>query len=265
MRAFIAVLLAASPAVAETKLEIRDVRAVHGMLGPERQSSEYVTGDQVYVRYTLAGFRTDAGGRMRIELRLTVTDAAGKQVLRRDTPLNQTAALGGDSLPGFASFDLGDDVSPGDYEMKVEFTDLISKETSSFRHKFTCKKEEFALVQVRLFHDAAGEAPAPAGGLVSQSLHVMMKAVGFDRSKGEIDVEMEIVVLDAAGKPVMPRPFRTGVHNEKPEEVKQITNIRLSSALALNRPGNFTLRITVTDKLAKKSVVFETPLRVATP
>jgi hypothetical protein len=265
MRVFIAVVLAATPAVAEAKVEIRDVRAAHGMLGPERKSSEYVSGDQVYVRYTLAGFRTDANGRMRVELRLTVTDAAGKQVLRRDTPLNQTAALGGDSLPGFASFDLGDDVPPGDYEMKVEVTDLISKEMAAFRHKFACKKVEFALVQVRLFHDAAGEAPAPAGGLVSQTLHVKMKAVGFDRSKGEIDVEMEIVVLDAAGKPVMPRPFRTGVHNEKPEEVKQITNIRLSSALALNRSGNFTLRITVVDKLAKKSVVFETPLRVAAP
>ncbi len=265
MPAFIAVLLAASPVVAEAKFEIRDVRAVHGMLGPERKSPEYVTGDQVYVRYTLAGFRTDADGRLRIELRLTVTDAAGKQVLRRDTPLNQIAALGGDSLPGFASFDLGEEVPPGDYEMKVEVTDLISKEQASFRHKFVCKKEEVALVQVRFFHDDAGEAPAPAGGVASQSLHVKMKAVGFERSKGEIDVEMEIVVLDAAGKPVMPRPIKAGVHNEKPEEVKQITSIRLSSALALNRSGNFTLRITVVDKLAKKSVAFETPLRVAAP
>ena len=235
------------------------------MLGPERKSSEYVSGDQVFVRYTVAGFQTDADGRTRAEFRLTVTDAGGKQVLRRETPLNQAFALGGDSLPGSASFDLGEDVPPGDYEIKVDVTDLISKEIASFRYKFTCKKEEFALLWVRFSHDAAGDVPAPAGGVVSQALHVRMKAVGFDRSKGEIDVEMEIAVFDAAGKPVMHRPFRTGVHNEKPDEVKQVTSLRLSSVLALNRSGTFTLRITVTDKVTKRVVVFESPLRVSAP
>jgi hypothetical protein len=253
------------PSIAEAKFEIRDAQASHGLLGPERKSNRYVSGDQVYVRYTIAGLRTDADGRARLELRLTVADAAGKLVLRRESPLNQTVALGGDSIPGFATFDLDENVPPGEYEMTVEVTDLIVKETASFRHRFTCAKEEFALVQIRFSHDAAGDVPAAPGGLVSQPLHVRMKAVGFDKSKNEIDVQMEIDVLDAAGKPVMPKPIRTGVHNENPEEVKEATRLSLSTGLSLNRAGNFTLRITVTDTLAKKKVVFESPLRVTSP
>ena len=252
--------------VAEAKLEIRDVQASHGSLGPVRKSARYVSGDQVFVRYTIAGVLTDADGRVRLELRLAVADVAGKQILKSEIAAQPDWSLwAGAVIPGFATFDLGEEVPPGEYEMKVEVTDLIAKETASFRHRFTCTKEEFALVQVRFSHDAAGDVHASPGGLVSQALHVRMKAIGFDKSKNEIDVEMEIDVLDAAGKPVMPRPIRTGVHNEKPEEVKQITRLALSAVLSLNRPGDFTLRITVTDKLAMKKVVFESPLRVTVP
>jgi hypothetical protein len=89
-----------------------------------------------------------------------------------------------------------------------------------------------------------------------------MQLVGFDRSKDEIDVEMEVAVLDANGKPVTPKAVHSEYHNEKPEEVKKQTRIQFSSSLALNRAGNFTLRVTVTDRMTKKKLVFEAPMRV---
>jgi hypothetical protein len=257
----VGLLLVIAPA-ASAKLEIRDIQASHGQLGPERKDAEYVSGDQVFFRYTIVGIRTDTDGRMRAELRLTVTDSTGKSILKRETPLQQVVALGGDSAPAFASFDLDDETPPGEYELAVEITDLLSKESAAFRRKFTCRKEEFALVQVRFHHDEAGESGAPAGGIVSQTLYLKMKAVGFDRSKGEIDVEMAITVLDRAGKPVMPRPIRASAHFEKPDEVKRINRLALSGALTLNRPGNFVLRIIVTDKMTKREATFETFMEV---
>ena len=262
MRLVAALLFLSFPSVAKAKLEIRDIQASHGQLGPERKSNEYITGDQVYFRYTVAGFRLDDEGRLRCELRLTVKDARGKKKVDREVPLQQVVALGGDTMTAFASFNLDEDFPPGEYELTVSLTDQLTKETASFQRKIICKPEEFALVQVRFYQDAMGEVPARVGGTVSQTLFVKLKAVGFDRSKGEIDIEMEIAVLDEAGKPVIAKPIRAGLHNEKPDEVKQIGRIGLSGTLTLNRPGNFTLQIRVTDKLTKKKLSFEAPLRV---
>jgi hypothetical protein len=265
MRYVIALVLAALPTAAYAKLEIRDIQASHGQLGPERKSNEYISGDQVYFRYTIAGIRTDADGRVRGELRIAVTDAKGKVVVKGEFPLQQAVALGGDTVPASATFTLNEDVPPGEYELTVEVADLLAKETASFKRKVTCKAQEFSLVQMRFHYDSAGLAPARVGGTVSQTLYIKMQGVGFDRSKGEIDVDLEILVLDTKGNSVMPKPIRATVHNEKPEEVKQIERLNLSGALSLNRPGDFVLRIAVTDKMSKKKVSFEAPLHVTAP
>jgi hypothetical protein len=265
MRAFIAVLLAATPSVAEAKLEVRDVQASHGSLGPERTSNEYVAGDQVFIRYTLAGVRADADGRTRCEMRMTVTDAKGTVVTRHEGILQQIFALGGDSIPGFATFDLQTDTPPGEYELVIVFKDLISKEAASIRRKINCKPVEFALVRVRFYYDAAEQAPARVGGTVRQNLHIRMNAVGFDRTRGEIDVEMRLEVVDVSGKLLLPKPIRSSAHNEKPDVVKEISIVTLSGVVPLHRPGDFVLRITVTDTTTAKKVTFETPLRVTAP
>ena len=263
MRPVAALVLLTLPSLAQAKLEIRDVQASHGQLGPERKSNAYVAGDQVYFRYTVAGFRLDDNGRLQGELHVKVTDAKGTKKLERESPLQQVVALGGDTMPGFASFHLDETFPPGEYELTVEVRDLRLKETASFRRKVVCKPEEFAIVQMRFFQDAAGEVPARVGGSVSQTLFVKFKAVGFDRGHDEIDIEMEIALLDQAGKPLNPKPIRAALHNEKPDEVKKIDRVTLSGTLTLNRPGSFVLRITVTDKMTKKKVVFEAPLQAA--
>jgi hypothetical protein len=266
MRTLAAVMFALlCAASAQAKLDIRDIQASHGSLGPERKSADYVAGDQVFFRYMVVGIRTDDDGRMRGELRLTVTDAKGKVVTRSESPIQQILPLGGDTLPGTATFDLGTNALPGEYEMTVEVTDLIAKETASFRRKITCKPVEFALTQIRFSYDAAGRAPARVGGTVRQTLYMRMVAVGFDRSEGEIDVVMELQVFDTAGKAMLPKPIRAAVHNEKPEEVKQTERVNLSGVLSLNRPGDFVLRVTVTDTKTQQKQTFETPLRVSAP
>jgi hypothetical protein len=260
-----ALALAVSATAAQAKLELRDVQASHGQFGPVRKSNEYVAGDQVYFRYTAAGVRTDDAGRVRAELRMKLTGADGKGLLNTESPLQQALALGGDTLTGYAALNVAGDFAPGEYELTVEFADLLSKEVASFRQKFKVKAPEFALLRVRFAYDEAGAAAAPVGGTVGQTLFVRMSAIGFDRSAGEIDVEMRIEVLDAAGKPTMPKPIRATVHNENPAQVKEIDTLNLSGVLTLNRPGEFTLRITVTDSMTKKKLTFESPLKVAAP
>jgi hypothetical protein len=251
-----------SAATAEAKLEIRDIQAAHGQLGPQRKSSEYVAGDQVYFRYTVAGLRTDDEGHVRVDIALKLTDAKGERLLNEETALLAFLALGGDTLTADASINLDLGFPPGEYELFVEVRDVTANDKASFRRKFTVKAPEFALVRVRFSHDDEGKAAAPTGGLVGQSLVVRLQAIGFDRSKGQIDVEMEVEVLDAGGKAVTPRQIRAVVRSEEPDEVKRTDRIDLTSALTLNRPGDFTLRLTVLDKVTGKKVAFESPLKV---
>ena len=266
MRTTLAALtLALAVQTAQAKLEIRDVQASYGQLGPERKSAEYVPGEEVYLRYTLDGVRTDDDGRAGGELRLTVRDADGKVLFDRKSPLQQTLALGGDRVPGFASVELGHQFPPGKYELTVEYADLLAKDAVSFRHPFTVKPLELAIARLRFSQDEAGRVPARVGGMLSQTLFFKFQAVGFDRSKGEIDVDMDVRVLDPKGQPVAPRGVRAAVHNEQPEVVQKATHVNFSGELTLHRAGEFVLRITVTDKQAKKSVTFEAPMKVLEP
>jgi hypothetical protein len=65
-------------------------------------------------------------------------------------------------------------------------------------------------------------------------------------------------VLDAKGRPVAPQPVRAA----DPETVKSATQATFSAELTRPRPGDFTLRVTVTDKQTGRAVAFETPMRV---
>jgi hypothetical protein len=233
--------LAAGPAIAKPKIE--NIQASHGQLGPERKSLEYLRGDEVYIRFTVSGFTTDADGRMNGEMTLNVTDSAGKEVLKQAFPLQQLLALGGGTFPGFTRVILGHEMPVGEYTIRVTMTDNLAKESDSFERKFTCKAEEFSLVAVRFWQDADGKIPATVGGTASQTLFIRARGVGFDKSKGEIDVEMELEVMDAKGKAVMPKPIKTVVHNEDPAVVPTATVINLRAELALNRPGDFVLKI----------------------
>lgn len=262
MRLFTAFLLLALPSVAQAKVEIRDIQASHGPMGPERKSTEYVHGDEVFFRFTVVGFQTEADGWMRTEMRLTVTDAKGRVVTKGEFPLEGEVGLGGDSLPASARFTLDEKCPPGEYELTVEFIDRIAKESASFKRKVTCKPVEFALLEIRFYHNREETVPARVGGTVRQLLVVTCDVVGFDRSKNEIDLVWEIEILDPKGKPARPKSIVIPYHNEKPKEVKERDRLPFSGYLTLNRPGDFTLRLTVTDKMTKKKLSFEAPLHV---
>ena len=266
MRIALATLLAVfsvTPLVA--KPQIKDVQASHGQLGPERKSMDYVRGDELYMRFTVVDFTSDADGRLVGELSFVVTDAKNTVIVKQAVPLQQTLALGGGTFPAHVSVTIGEELPVGEYTLKVTIADNLAHASDSFEKKFTCKETEFALVAVRFSADAEGRVPSPVGGTMSQTLFLRARGVGFDKSTGELDIEMTIQVFDAKDKPVMPKPIRTVVHSEDPKVVKTATAITLRGELTLNRPGEFVLKIALTDKVTKKTVTFEAPLKVANP
>jgi hypothetical protein len=258
-----ALVATAAPAWAELNFE--DIQACYGRLGPERKSMTFYPLDEVLFRYNITGVRVNNEGRVDGGLTLQVRDAAGKLVLNNKSSVAAVMVLGGTSLPGTANLVLEPGSPPGKYTLSVVYRDNLSGESAQFERVLTLQPEEFAIVSPRFSYDEEGKLPAPAGGLLSQNLHFKLRAIGFDRTQGRIDSDMEVQVLDAAGKPVMPQPIRAQIQNNQPDVVRKAPYLSFSGSLTLNRVGDFTLQITVNDRVGKKMTRFETPLRVRNP
>jgi hypothetical protein len=264
--ALASVVLLLFTATAQAKLEIQDIKAVHGLFGPERKNLECLPGDQVFFRFMVNGVKLDADGKMDATVTVHLADADNKQLLDSKGPLQGVLALGGSSLLSDASVNFGDNIPAGDYTLTVTVKDTLSKETASFTRKLTVRPMEFGIVAPRLSYDAEGKVPASPGGLVGQVLHYRFKLIGFDTAKNsKIDAEMKVDVLDAKGKPTMPKPIVACVKQDDPDIIKKITSLNFNGNLALNRSGSFTLRLTVTDKVGNRTTKFEVPLKVTAP
>src|SRR5262249_48221632 len=159
-------------------------------------SLEYVPGDRVYFRFVIAEAKADAMGNLNAELNLRLANSDGKLLLNQSFPLEGNMVFGGGVVPSNAQILLYDGIEPGDYSLTVTVTDHVTKAKASFDRKFKVLPKDFAITAVQFSHDKLGKVPAPAGGIVSQTLFTNFRAVGFDNSKGEIDIKMEAHILD---------------------------------------------------------------------
>jgi hypothetical protein len=262
-----ATVLALSAASAPAELEIQHIQAVHGLLGPERQSLEVYPHDEIVFRFHITGVRVDAEGKVDSTLALRLTDESGTELIKEPpSPLKGVLALGGHTFVGNARLSLGPTVRPGTvYTLTVTVKDNLSSETAQFQRKLKAKAPAFAIVAPRFFFDPEGKVPAPAGGLVGQTLYFRLRAIGYDFTKGKIDSTMEMQLHDADGKELLPKALLVEIRNDDAATVKKASVLTFNGNFVLNRAGTFALRVTVTDRLGKKSATFETPLRVTAP
>jgi len=261
--AILALVISATPASAD--LEIENVQAALGRLGPERKSTEYYPGDEVYFRYLVTGAGVDEVGKVDCSLAVDLTGPDGKTIATQSYLAQGILAIGGASFPGSASMVLPDKSAPGPYKLSVKIKDKQQNEEASFERILKVLPPDFAIITPRFSYDRAGKIDAPPGGTVDQTLFVRLRAIGFDRSRERIDTEMNIRVLDQDGKEVLINPIRTKLEVDDAEIVKQAQFLDFRGELFLNRPGDFILSVAVIDWIAKKTIKFETPLRIVPP
>lgn len=256
-------VLTASPASA--KLEIDKIEACYGLLGPVRKTTDFYPNKRMWFRFTIKGAKVDDEGKIDVELTCKLFDANGKEVQSKTYPAKGPLAFGSDSFPSFVNFFAPETAVAGEHTLKVTEKDKLSGEEASFEKKLNLKATEFAIVSPEFFHDAGCTLSAPAGGVVGDQLHFRVWVIGFDRSQGKIDNEMTVQVLDKDKKELMPRPLRMVAEQDDPKIVKELPALDLSGRVMLNKAGEFTLRVTVTDRNSKKTATFEAPLKVTAP
>jgi hypothetical protein len=252
-------------AAARAELEVKDVQVCDGPLGPTRKTLETYPFDEVFLRAVIAGAKVDDKGKVSVSKTVELVDPGGKVLVTQKQDVGGVLALGGATFLDTTSLNLGGGVAPGEYTVKVTLKDNVADKSVTVERKLKCKAVKFALVAPAFFYDAKKQTPAPCGGVVGQVLHFRLRAIGFDTTQAEINAVMSVHVLDAQGKDVLSAPFTSEVRSNDAEVVKKVTNVNLDGSLALNRPGDFTLRVVFTDRLKKKDVTYEAPLHVTAP
>lgn len=259
----IAALLVVAPASA--KLEIVNIKAAYGPLGPDRKEQtkiEVYPTEQLFFRYMVAGASVDDKGNIKGTFQVKVLDTDGKVQLDDKSPVQGLLALGGGTFPGVARVNFAPTVPPGKYRVLVTFTDSKRDETVSFEREVTVKPAAFAVINPQFFHDSQGKIAAPAGGHVNQTLFFRTQLIGFDHSQKKIETKMSLQVLDKDGKELMPQALVAKAGTTDADEAAKATSLNYNGNLALNRAGDFTLRIVYTDEVAKKETKLELPIKV---
>lgn len=263
MFAVVFAIFGATPAQAE--LEIQNIQPCHGPLGPTRNNLNIAPHDEIMFRFDVVGAQVDAEGKIDVTQRMRLTGGDGKVLLDLKKSLKGRLALGGKRFPGAAIVSFREAVPAGAYTFTVTVTDNLASSSATFERQLTSKPLDLAIVAPQFFYDAAGRVPAPAGGLVGQVLYFRLKVDNFDRGEKKIDAEMQVQILDGKGVDQTQKPIVMTIKEEEAEIVQETPYLSFDGSLLLNRAGDFMLRITVIDRMAKKKTRFETPLHVNAP
>jgi hypothetical protein len=242
-------------------LRLSNIRPTNGLLGSERADSRLLPGDIFFVTFDIDGLKVDKSGSMFYSMSMEVRDSSNKSVYKSEPQdLDMPAPLGGNSVPGFAHVDLGRDMQPGDYTLKVTVTDRATRETKFFEKKFEVLRPTFGMVQLKIAYDKDGAVPAPHIGVAGQSLWVNFNAVNFERGGNPMnpDIKLEMVVLDEKGKPTLNGPIGGSI-TELPREFSYAPT---QFWLPLNRAGKFTVKLKATDMISKKTAELSFPITV---
>jgi hypothetical protein len=241
-------------------LALAGARLTHGLLGPDRADARFLPGDAVFLTFDIDGLTFGPDGKAAYATATELTDAAG-QVIFHAPPRDQavTLALGGHSLPAYARADLSLEQPPGDYALTVTVTDKASGKSQTLTRKFQVLPQAFGLVGLAATADRDGTLPAcpPA---VGATLWLAAGAVNFRRGgTGQPKLALRLRVLDEQGQPTLPTPFTGRMDRDVPASA---TALPVQFALALTRPGTFTVELTATDELAGQTATVRYPLVV---
>ena len=260
----VAALLALAPAqVPAGKLEITNVRNTYGVLGPTRANSKLIPGDILFVSYDIDGITIDDQGRVHYSMVMEVVDKNGKATLKQD-PFEkiELVPLGGNRVAARAFVTLGVDHPAGEFTMKVTVTDKASKDkaTQTLERKFEVLPPDFGIVAVYASIDERGQTAAPTTGVVGQAIFINYTAVGFkrDAEKKQPNLRFEMIPLDENNKPLMAKPL----FHEGNDLDEKLPNYTVRFLLPMTRPGKYTIRLSCTDAVTKKTATVDLPVLI---
>jgi hypothetical protein len=256
----LAVTVLALTAGAADALEIKNVRSTYGPIGSVRPGSDFLPGDAILLMFDIDGLKIDdKTATARYVVTLELFDNKKESKFKRDTPNQQTVALGGTRVVGYATVLLGTDQDAGSYQAKITVMDQATKDASSYVYAFKILPAAFGFVQ----------PIAPSYGIINYdyAAHVIIGGMAKDAKK-MINVDINIRVYDEQGKQTLAKPLSINFPRDLPEELvgKSLDFIPVQIPLYLSRVGTFRVEVEAIDNVSKKSAgKLSFPLKVVDP
>ena len=226
-------------------IELKNVRSTYGIMGETRKSDKLLPGDVLVVAFDIEGLKVKDNGQVlySMGMELTMKGKAKPEFKRDPTDLEAENSLGGTTLPAFALSVIGTDSAPGEYTLKVTVKDRQGKTEKVLEHPFEVLKPKLGFVQVRL--TAGNGDPVPPVAVPGQRVYVHCALVGFMLGKDKLpNVTFEMIVLDDAGKPTVPKSFKGDIKTDLKATPGMMTFV--PRALDLNKPGKYKIVIKAT-------------------
>ena len=146
--------------------------------------------------------------------------------------------------------------------MKVTVTDksVKDKPSATLERKFEVLPPDFGIVAVYASLDERGQTAAPTTGVVGQAVFINYTAVGFKRDpeKKQPNLRFEMIPLDENGKALMAK----ALFHEGNDLDEKLPNYTVRFLLPMSRPGKFSIRLSCTDIVTKKTVTVDLPVTV---
>ena len=121
-------------------LTLRNVRLTEGEDGPPRSDAIYRPGSTVWMAFEAVGFKTDAGGTLRLQEHVAVTSASGvKGPEGQVLDLNRSFSYAPRHMPITNHISLGD-MPPGEYQATITMTDGVGNQRCEQVVRFTIQK-----------------------------------------------------------------------------------------------------------------------------
>ena len=143
-------------------LKLTNARATYGVLGIPRTDNKVIPGDIYCVTFDIENLDVAPDGGVLYSMGMELLNSKGKaEFAREPQELEAKNDLGGTSMPGFALAEVGTETPPGEYTMKVTFTDRSAKATQTLSRKFEVLKPQLGFVRIVLT-DGNQEVPPVA-------------------------------------------------------------------------------------------------------
>jgi hypothetical protein len=260
-----ALLLTAT--LAHAKFEMKNFEMSYGDYGPPRYSPCYYPGhDALCVRYRLERDEAENGS-CPVDYSLALLDPEGKTVLLSRQTLQGDEWMSGKSVYVTQGLDLNASFSPGTYTVVVTAKNRVSSEMATIKRTVQMKAEELAVTGVTLSYDKEGKFPASLTCAVGQTLWFNVKVINvlLDQ-KGQVNCGGNLAVVDADTKEVVWNLGDRDFNDRSPTPGTKTDELHIVGYLStLRRPGDFLIRVALTDNFAKKSLNFEMPLHIVQP
>ena len=260
----LAAMLSLAPAQNSGLALTNDRLTFGGVLGPRRESNQYLPGDFCYLAFDIENLKASPEGRVKFSIGLEVTDSAGNSVYSaKPSEQDVVLALGGNKVPATSFFWITPDESPGKRTCVLTVKDINGGSTKTVSKEIQVLPMRFGTVAVTAYLDPLKQFPAPLVALEGQNLFLLVAVVGFGRDAKfkQPNVTAEIRVLDQSGKAVNEKPVVVALAGVRVAEEKLLLDFPLQP-LPLNRAGSFTVEIKTECKVSGKTDKVSFPLTV---